>query len=239
MKLTKILLVLVSGLMALACARKPEKAIVGAWIQPDGDRVIEFFAEGTVSFSAEGTSFTGNYKFLDRERVRLDFAGLGAVAGPAIMSVQFAGQDLVLTDQKGEAIRYRHASKDEATGQIAANSSNDGAARARSTMTSLHVIAIACEAYKVDHHVFPAASELASIRPLLVPVYIGADGVPLGDAWGGFIEYTSDGKTYQLRSLGSDNVRDAAPHPGQNRGYSKDIVFANGSFSQWPYGLKP
>jgi len=216
---------------AVGCAARPEKAVIGAWLQEGGAKAVEFFPEGTISFSDRGLALTGNYKFLDATRVRLDFAGVGAIAGPVIMTVAATEAGLVLTDQKGQATGYRRASKDEVAKRVAENARNDED-RARKTMSAMRSLAISCEAFSVDHGDYPAAKNLTALQPKVVPTYIRE--LPLIDAWDQPFEYSCDGKSYEIRSLGSDGGRDAAPHSGANTGFTADIVFRDGAFDQWP-----
>jgi hypothetical protein len=56
-------------------------AIVGEWKSKDAGIVFEFFQDGTVTWEQGGRTFTGQYKYIDNENVRLDIVGdLGARA---------------------------------------------------------------------------------------------------------------------------------------------------------------
>ncbi len=107
---------------AMACGLTSESALVGRWDASQatvktllGDisiSDIEFFKEGTVTLKVVSSPFgnpvsvpvTGNWRFVDRERVRLEFGG-GQF--PAIYHVSMMGDELTLTDQSNQSWKFR------------------------------------------------------------------------------------------------------------------------------------
>jgi general secretion pathway protein G len=111
----------------------------------------------------------------------------------------------------------------------------------KATMADLRSIATAVEAYKIDQGAYPRSDgwvPVAVIRPHVEPSYIRT--LPLADAWGNTLLYSSDGQRYRIASPGADGAADA-PYddvvPGTTTGtFSSDIVFGDGQFLQWPAG---
>jgi hypothetical protein len=75
----------------------------------------------------------------------------------------------------------------------------------------------------------------AELARVLEPKYIRK--LPRTDGWGSEFVLTADADTYSIRSFGSDGNpdRDAAPK-GPMTHFSDDVVYANGSFVQYPEG---
>ncbi len=73
--------------------------------------------------------------------------------------------------------------------------------RAR-TLQDMRAIASALESYMADHNSYPPSSSVEKLEKLLTPHYLTR--MPRLDAWGGEFIYRSDGRSYQLLSLGPD-----------------------------------
>ena len=125
--------------------------------------------------------------------------------------------------------------------------------RQKRTMADMRLIATAWEARATDVNSYSVqhthrrrtlgdeeplnATELAKA---LEPKYIRH--LPRVDGWGGeflFAAADFDDKgaaaTYTIWSLGSDRARDASPKPaGATKSFSADIIYSNGSFTQYP-----
>ena len=117
------------------------------------------------------------------------------------------------------------------------------------TMSDMRALATAVEAYAVDNNVYPQATcnpglyttagtqvDLSSFTNL-TPTYIAQP--PKIDGWGGFLLYGSDanGNNYNIRSYG----RDKAASPtfcGTTTNFNDDIIYADGTFLQWPEGTQ-
>jgi len=97
--------VILIGLLLLAtgCGGL-ESQIVGRW-QGSAD-TIEFFSDGTVTIADPLMPLTGTYSFVDDNRVRIELGGLGALAGPFIVTVAISGDTLSLTGPDGSTDTY-------------------------------------------------------------------------------------------------------------------------------------
>ena len=70
------------------------------------------------------------------------------------------------------------------------------------TLQDMRAITTALQSYMVDHDIFPVCSSIEELSKFLTPHYITR--VPRLDVWGGEFIYRSDGRSYQLLSLGPD-----------------------------------
>lgn len=102
--LFNILFILTS---VVSCSSKPEDKVLGKWKAKDSKETMEFFKDGTVSAVSNGLSLGGSYKFLDKDQIKMEFGGIGALAGPIVMKVDFASNDEVtLTEPNGNVTKY-------------------------------------------------------------------------------------------------------------------------------------
>ena len=118
------------------------------------------------------------------------------------------------------------------------------------TMSDMRALATAIEAYAVDNNFYPPAActgqyttpgsavDFSSFT-LLSPTYIGSP--PKVDGWGRFLLYGRDAafNNYNIESLGRDGI--AGPSAiacGTTTDFNEDIMYANGSFIQWPEGAQ-
>jgi len=114
-------------------------------------------------------------------------------------------------------------------------------------MADLRLIGTVVEEYSIDYDLYPAQYDgLASVRILRLvaePTYVGF--LPSKDSWENDLLYWSDERSYIIVSPGADGVFDLlygtdtgsilnADFSGRSDDPTKDIVFANGSFAQWP-----
>jgi hypothetical protein len=105
-------------------------------------------------------------------------------------------------------------------------------------MSDLRSLATALEAYAVDHKIYPAATTLSELLPMIQPIYIRK--APAVDAWGHAYVYvpSPDGKSYRLVSPGCDGTTDPASwgSPGPLASFDQDAVVDSGTLSRpWPY----
>ena len=97
-RVIQISVVVLATLIAGACSFKSQNPIVGKWKDAErGQVVIEFTKDGSLSFSGNGRSVSGNYKFIDEGRVQLDLAGEPS----KILAVKITGDELSFTDPSG------------------------------------------------------------------------------------------------------------------------------------------
>ena len=126
-------------------------------------------------------------------------------------------------------------------------------AKQRRTMGDMRTSATAIEAYAVDLNRYPpsAAYTLPSgitsfgthtmgvLSTYLSPTYIKA--VPLSDGWNSWFLYevATDGSAYGLASWAKNGTNNGSNSPvGPTTDFNQDIVYANGSFLQWPEGVQ-
>jgi len=97
------------GALLSSCAAKPEDALVVKWKEVGGTETMEFFKDGTVSIVDEGMSMAGSYRFVDKDRVKVELGGLGALMGPVVARVSISGEDLSWTMPDGKVSKYKRA----------------------------------------------------------------------------------------------------------------------------------
>lgn len=126
-------------------------------------------------------------------------------------------------------------------------------AKQRRSMGDIRSAATAIEAYAVDLNRYPpaagtydlpsgvtlaAATTVGKIAGYVSPTYIKS--VPMADGWNSWFEYAveANGSAYALASNGKDGVLVVAAPKGPTTDFNSDIVYANGSFLQWPEGVQ-
>jgi len=119
------------------------------------------------------------------------------------------------------------------------------------TMADIRTLATAIEAYNADNSTYPTAftcpgpSVLPNAAPkpvnsnswsVLRPTYIAQP--PTTDGWQNPLQYTVDNQlfAYALASPGRDAVMSWPPACGTTTDFNADIVYANGTFVQYPDG---
>ena len=111
------------------------------------------------------------------------------------------------------------------------------AERARWTMDDFRSIATSAHAYKTDYNTFPVANSMEGLQKLVQPLYIKS--LPLHDAWGNALRYSSDGKTMTIVSAGADGKFDESTWttPAKwMKSFDEDAVWTDGSFTRnWEY----
>jgi type II secretion system protein G len=118
------------------------------------------------------------------------------------------------------------------------------------TMSDMRALATAVEAYAVDNNTYPAAAcnpglftsgteNILATNSFtnLTPTYIAQP--PKTDGWGRFMYYALDANSnnYRLRSYGRDN-QPSAVNCGTTTNFNDDIIYADGTFIQWPEGTQ-
>ena len=107
------------------------------------------------------------------------------------------------------------------------------------TMSDVRTIATASESYSIDNnqYVSSAAAAVSTIITNLEPTYIKK--VPQKDGWNSDIRYESDSTEYTITSYGKDKAAiggGTLGANGQTTSFGNDIIFATGSFTQYPDG---
>jgi len=106
------------------------------------------------------------------------------------------------------------------------------------TMSDLHSIGEAIEAYHIDHASYPrGVSDWATLQASISPFFIKAP--PSQDGWSHLWTVSTDaeGAAYTVVSLGKDGYPDSWAG-GMTGNFNCDIVFATGQFFQWPQGTQ-
>jgi hypothetical protein len=93
--------------LALLVSCSAKSSIVGKWQEIGGDETLEFFKDGTISAVSKGMTLGGKYSFVEDNRMKLELGGIGALAGPMIITVSISGGEMSLTDPKGKVSRYK------------------------------------------------------------------------------------------------------------------------------------
>lgn len=99
--LSLICLVLFAG-----CSTDQREAIIGKWDEIDGPEIIEFFDDGTVIVSNGVINFSGNYQFLDDNRIKIELGGIAALAGTLIGTVSFSDNVMTMTTPNEDPDKY-------------------------------------------------------------------------------------------------------------------------------------
>ncbi len=118
------------------------------------------------------------------------------------------------------------------------------------TMSDMRALATAIEAYAVDNNNYPAAACNPGIFTggtsntlatgsftNLTPTYIAQP--PKTDGWGRFMQYAlaANNNDYRITSLGRDGASTGL-NCGTTTNFNEDIVYADGTFIQWPEGTQ-
>jgi general secretion pathway protein G len=124
--------------------------------------------------------------------------------------------------------------------------------RQKKSMSDMRAIATAVESYAVDYNQYPgqdcttpplftdvdavALATNANMVTSLQPSYMAK--IPLTDGWGSPFYYavSSDFSQYRLESRGRDGTKDGTWTCATTHTFNDDILYANGTFIQWPEG---
>jgi type II secretion system protein G len=107
------------------------------------------------------------------------------------------------------------------------------------TMADLRSIGTAVEAYAVDTNIYPTASDATALTSVVQPIYIKK--MPTTDGWNTGLVYqpgTTSGAGYTVRSYGKGAAVESSPAGGKTTDFTKDIIFVDGQFTQWPEGVQ-
>jgi general secretion pathway protein G len=114
--------------------------------------------------------------------------------------------------------------------------------RQKRTMADMRTIAVALEAYGTDHQgeEYPPGAYVEELRSHLQPKYIKT--IPALDGWQTAYRYMPLAERgYVIVSAAGDKTFESEPDgytPGTTQNFDCDIVFANGSFVQYPEGVQ-
>lgn len=111
--------------------------------------------------------------------------------------------------------------------------------RQKRTMADMRSVGTAVEAYSVDFNSYPNTGAMgtidATVDTHIEPTYIKQ--APRRDGWGHDLRYASTGgQFYTVQAACKDNSLEGSPSGGATTSFNSDIVFVNGSFTQFPEG---
>jgi len=106
--------------------------------------------------------------------------------------------------------------------------------RQKRTMADIRSLATAIESYAVDWNFYPTGNAVSDLEPYLTPTYIRK--LPRNDGWNNALLLTSTRTEYTIQSYAKNNSADIAL--GVTTDFNADIIYANGSFVQWPEGMQ-
>jgi len=104
-------------------------------------------------------------------------------------------------------------------------------------MADIRTLATAIESYWSDHPDWRPANSVgppSRLTRLLQPKYI--EQIPENDGWGHPFRVFIGGESYTIWSLGKDGKRDAK-WDGATTNFDNDLVYTNGTFTQYPEGV--
>lgn len=103
-----LVITLILSLLA-SCSSKPEDTIVGKWSEIGGTEKMELFKDGTITIMVadKGMNLGGKYTFVEKDRIKVEMGGLGALIGPFVATVSISGDELTWTMPDGEFSKYR------------------------------------------------------------------------------------------------------------------------------------
>ncbi len=109
------------------------------------------------------------------------------------------------------------------------------------TMSDMRSVATANESYSIDNNAYitAAAGAVSTITASLEPTYIKK--TPVKDGWNQDLQYVSDSTEYTCTSFGKDRAAGGGGTVGTNgqtTSFDNDIIFATGSFVQYPDGTQ-
>jgi len=104
-KLTTIVMVFLVLLLA-ACPSDPSKKILGTWQETAGDKVVvEFLDDGTFTVKSGMRSLSRKWSILGDGCLKMEVSTFG-MTQIETWKIQFDGNQLLLTDKKGETTRH-------------------------------------------------------------------------------------------------------------------------------------
>lgn len=89
------------------CSSKAEHAIVGKWSEVGRTEKMELFKDGTITIADYGMTMGGKYTFVDKDRIRVELGGLGALLGPVVVTISISGDEMTWTMPGGDVWKYR------------------------------------------------------------------------------------------------------------------------------------
>jgi type II secretion system protein G len=101
------------------------------------------------------------------------------------------------------------------------------------TMADMRSIGTAVESYAVDNNVYPVASDAATLKTSVEPIYIKT--MPSADGWAHAWAVTSTATDYTIYSTGKDGTGSTCT-AGTTSTFNDEICFTGGQFVRYPAG---
>ena len=95
------------GLLNFTACSSFESSIVGKWKGIDKHETMEFLEDGTFMVKDDDMSVGGRYNFVDKNRIKVELGGLGALMGPVILEVEISGDELSVTEPGNQVAKYQ------------------------------------------------------------------------------------------------------------------------------------
>ncbi len=120
-------------------------------------------------------------------------------------------------------------------------------ARQKRTMTDVRAVAMAWDARSTDTGSYLVSGfsmccatviDNDTMQGLLEPTYVKE--MVRYDGWRNPLEFAinEQGSAYHVRSFGRDGIADSPPVGGPTVDFDCDIIYSNGSFTQYPEGIQ-
>ena len=92
-------------LFLFACSKSIQKTIIGKWQETGGIETIQFFNDGTINMTQGSKSFSGNYRLLDNNTLRIDIKifSLKTITS----KIEIKKGELIITEDTGKISRYK------------------------------------------------------------------------------------------------------------------------------------
>ncbi len=91
-----------AALLITGCAKSPEDEFIGVWFDVDEEVTVQFFDEGTIVVQEQNDSFSGDYRILDENQLRLDLSESGSEPRTMVFSYELDGDALTLIAPDGD-----------------------------------------------------------------------------------------------------------------------------------------
>jgi hypothetical protein len=95
------------GLLNFIACSSLESSIVGKWKGIDKHETMEFLDDGTFIVGDKDMNVGGKYIVVDKNRIKVELAGLGALMGPVILKVEISGDELSVTEPGNKVAKYQ------------------------------------------------------------------------------------------------------------------------------------
>ena len=145
-----------------ACSTGTQDEILGSWYEIGGTESIQFFKDGSIQLLSDGNQISGNYTFPDENTIRMEFGGLGALAGPMIAEYKIESGFLLLRYSDGTSSRYaknRVSSVRKAASETNTIPVEEIRQRLQEGVLLAEGAKSAIKFFYLDHHYLPNSSE--------------------------------------------------------------------------------